>query len=404
VLLGGAGNDILFLEGGRGDGGDGDDVAMFYNLRRDFDIRTYAVGPVLETRVWQRGSTEVGFAPLELVAYLTNVEHLQFPDQTVLLARAQLNHLSSIDGDHLDDVIFQNGPTGEILFAKSSINLAGDPSPATFTWQSATSPLGTDWKAVGSGDINPELVAGAEIIVQQQSTGTIWFASLDTGSTTWGVVDDAPGLDWKARAVADMNGDAAADVVLQNTTTGAVKYAAMFSGHFAGYAIVNQNLTADWLLVGAGDINRDGLADAVIQQQSTGTIYYAVFVNSVFQSWGVVSQNLTPDWHTKAVADVTGDGFADVIVQQASTGTTYFADMKNGVFDHWGVVTGNVTSDWVVQGTADVDNDGFNDVLFQNLAGSGVNPGTTYYANMGPAGFEGWGAVASNISADWHVL
>ena len=79
--------------------------------------------------------------------------------------------------------------------------------------------------------------------------------------------------------------------------------------------------------------------------------------------------------------------------------------MANGVFDQWGVVTANVTADWVVQGTADVDNDGFNDVLFQNVAGGGgINPGTTYYANMGPGGFEGWGAIATNITAEWQVV
>jgi hypothetical protein len=63
------------------------------------------------------------------------------------------------------------------------------------------------------------------------------------------------------------------------------------------------------------------------------------------------------------------------------------------------VVTSSVTAQWVVQGTADVDNDGSADVLFQNTA-----TGAALYANMGPAGFEAWGVVNQNITAEWQVV
>ncbi len=201
-----------------------------------------------------------------------------------------------------------------------------------------------------------------------------------------------------------MNGDASADAVVQNSTTGAILYADMKGGVFQQWGVVNQNLTSDWVAIGAGDLNGDGFADVVVQQQSTGTTLWANMANGAFAGWGVVSNTLTPNWKAKGVADLTGDGFAEVIFQHTpggagvNPGTTYYTDMKTGTAQ-WGVVTSSVTAQWLVQGTADVDNDGSADVLFQHSAS-----GAALYADMNAGAFAGWGVVNQNITAEWQVV
>ena len=46
------------------------------------------------------------------------------------------------------------------------------------------------------------------------------------------------------------------------------------------------------------------------------------------------------------------------------------------------------------------------EVFVRHAVGFGrySEPFTTYYAHMGPSGFINWGAVATNISADWDVV
>lgn len=381
VLTGGAGSDTL-------NGLGGSDTAGFGSYRAEYDVRTIRnVSSVLETKVIHQGGSQTGGTDT-----LSNIEALQFLDHGFALAGAQLNDVANVAGTRFDDVLFQSATSGQVLVMQM---WGGGPNG----WSVGTGVLGTDWKALATGDLNPALTGGAEIFVQQQSTGTIYYASHDTGPIVWGVVSASLTPDWKLRAAADLTSDTTADVIVQNQVSGTIYYADVRDGVFHGWGLVNANVTGDWVAVGAGDINRDGFADVVVQSQSTGTTYYASMYNGGFSGWGTVSANLTADWKVKAVADLTGDGFADVIFQQASTGTTYYADMQDGALNHWGVVANNITAAWSAEGAADVDNDGYRDVLFQNATN-----GTTYYAHMGAAGFEGWGVVASNISPDWHVV
>lgn len=393
TLVGGMGNDTLA-------GGPGSDTAVFSGALDQYSVRTRrGTDGLLHTIV-----EHVGGAAADGTDDLVSVEKLQFNDRTVTLHGAQQNHQSSVDGDRFDDVLIQNSSTGHVYYAKM---VAG----AFQSWGIVTGTLGGyDWQAIAMGDVNPGSPGGAETFVQQQSTGTIYYASLDTGDTTWGVVSTNLTPDWKLRSAVDINGDGSVDAIVQNQTTGTIYYADMRGGAFRTWGVVNANLTSDWRVVGAGDLNADGFADVVVQNQSTGTTYYADMQNGAFHGWGVVSANLTAEWQVKAIADVTGDGFADVLFQNSAggnginPGTTYFADLHTGAVQ-WGAVTTSVTADWAVQGAADVNNDGYADVLFQNsVGGGGINPGTTYYAQMGDGGFQRWGGVATSISADWHVV
>ncbi len=79
----------------------------------------------------------------------------------------------------------------------------------------------TNWKVVGSGDVDGD--GSSDIFWQHQSTGeaSVWFmngTTLLSGTllSPAGVAD----MTWKIRAVSDVNGDGRPDLVWQNTSTG----------------------------------------------------------------------------------------------------------------------------------------------------------------------------------------
>lgn len=365
----------------------GEPTHVFTEERSHYDVRTFESDGVLKTKVVHEDGVATGDDTT-----LSDSEDLAFSDHDQAVRGAQQNHTSNVSGSRFDDVLFQNQETGQVLFAKMADGVFQH-------WAVNTGVMGADWKAVATGDVDPGATGGAETFVQNAKTGTIYYASLDNGATTWGVVSAALTADWKLRAVADVTGDARVDAVIQNEKTGVIYFADMHAAEGQKWGVVSDQLTPDWKVVGAGDINGDGFADVVVQSRSNGATLYADMAGGKFSGWDVVSMRVTEDWHVRAVADVNGDGFADVVFQHEKNGTAYFADMKNGVFDHWGVVAQNIDSTWVVTGAADVDNDGHRDVLVQHQT-----DGTTYFAHMGDQGFDRWGAVATNITADWHAV
>jgi hypothetical protein len=303
-----------------------------------------------------------------------------------------------VAGSRFDDVVFQNAGTGQVYYAKMKFG-------QFVAWGALTDPLGGDWEAVGSGNVDPGPLGAAEVFVQNKTNGTILYVGLDTGAPVWGVVSASLTGEWKFRGAADINGDASADVVIQNTTTGAILYADMAGGAFQSWEVVSQNLTTDWVAVDAGDMNDDGFADVVVQQQSTGAILYANMAGGQFVDWGIVSNALTPDWKAIAVANMNGNGFGDVVVQNlaggdgVNPGTTVWAELDSDLEVSWRKVTTAITEDWVARSVADIDNDGSSDVLLQHAV-----DGITVAANAQGSFEPQWLAVASNAGTDWQVV
>lgn len=404
VLYGGGGNDTIrtgsgndLISGDAGndtiDGGIGSDKASFSGPHGDYDVRTFLSGGVLKTQV-----KHIGGLAIDGTDTLTSIEQLGFTGQTWGVAGAQQNHVSSVDGDRFDDVVLQSTTTGQVQFAKMLNGAVQSVAALTGTLGGAAT-----WKAIASGDVNPSAtLGGAEVFVQNQTSGTIYFASQDTGALTWGTVSAGLTSDWKLAAVADINGDASVDAVIQSQTSGTIYYANMAGGAFTGWGVVSAGLAANLQAVGAGDTNGDGFADVVVQSTTNGQIMIANMANGQLQGWsnaGGPLKSLPTDYQVKAVADLNGDGFADIVIQNQADGTAYFGDMAGGAFSGWKSVVQNPGTTWVVEGAADVNNDGYVDVLLQRQT-----DGLTYYAQMGAAGFDHFATVTTGLGADWHVV
>jgi hypothetical protein len=363
------------------------ETQLFPYAREDYLIKTYTGVYGLQTDIVYQGSVTQANTSLALT-----YRNLAFFDHTFRLDGASLNNVSNIAGTRFDDVLFQNEANGQVLVARMVDGVFQG-------WGAVTGALGDDWTAIATGNVNPAANGGAEVFIQQQSTGTIYHAGLLGGATNWGIVSSALTPEWKLRAVADINRDGSVDAVIQHEGNGSILYANMANGTFSGWNVVNQALDSNWLAVGAGDVNADGYADVIIQNQQDGSTLWANMRFGQFQGWGVITQTVTADYKAKAAADIDGNGYADVIFQEGATGNAYYAAMGSDGFSHWGVAALNTGPGWLVQGVADVDNDGLRDVLMQNSAN-----GATFYAHMSQTGFDGWGVVAGNITSDFHVV
>src|SRR5262249_45494108 len=212
---------------------------------------------------------------------LLRVEQLQFSDHAFSLAGADLNHAANFDGQRFDDVLFQSNQTGQVVYAVMNAgNFTG--------FAHALGSLPATYVAAGHGDVNGD--GFADVVVQDSASGAISVATQHgTGTPTWMSVASAPG--YTVHAVADVNGDSFADIVIENLGNGQITYANIAGGSFSGW--VSVSTVPGWNVVGAGDINGDGYADIVIQNAS-GQISYANMAGGVFSGWGMVAN--VPGW------------------------------------------------------------------------------------------------------------
>ena len=181
ALAGLAGDDVIFGQAGNDaiDGGDGHDNAVFLGTRAEYAVRTALVGgdPNRGEPSRSTGPTATTSSPMS---------NGSICGRRVRARRRAGEPQLQRRGVAFDDVLFQNATTGQVYYAQMN-----DGAPPG--WGVATGVLGTTgWRSRQRRSSSGARAGRAETFVQQQSTGTIYFASLDTGSTTWGVVSAQP--------------------------------------------------------------------------------------------------------------------------------------------------------------------------------------------------------------------
>jgi WD40 repeat protein len=196
----------------------------------------------------------------------------------------------------------------------------------------------------------------------------------------------------------DFNGDGSPDLLLQNSTTGAIS--AWYRKGTAGIGSAPFSLTppANYALVGVGDFAGDGTPTLVLQDRSADTIafWYAGGPNNTVITGGdYVSPPPFAGWKVVGVGDFNGDGKSDLVFQNRTTHQVVLWFMDGPVYLGGASLPYTPPAGWDVVGVGDFNGDGFADLVFQNHSTgrlvvwfmNGVNylSGTTLASSPGPA-------------------
>lgn len=210
----------------------------------------------------------------------------------------------------------------------------------------------TSWHIVGTGDFNGD---GITDILWRSDDGTItdWLGSASGAFTAnWANSSAAVSTDWKVVGTGDINGDGYDDIVWQNTTDGrVVDWLGNSNGGFnSNYAHSVMTPGTGWQVVGTGDFNGDGLNDILLRNASGTLNEWLGHTDGSFSVNTSVNTNVPTTWHIASIGDFNGDGIDDVLWQGSDGTTTNWLGTSTGSFtDNWANAATTVPTTWHIQ-------------------------------------------------------
>jgi hypothetical protein len=179
----------------------------------------------------------------------------------------------------------------------------------------------TRWTVVGTADFTND---GWSDILWQHTDGSlaVWTMSgVFMQAVNYTNPQRLP-TNWRARGIADMNGDGKPDIVVQNMSTGDAGVWFMNGLTAIDGRLFNPGSVPDtkWKIVGTDDFNGDGQTDLLWQHDDNAiAIWYMNGINRTSVEWLSPSTLPTADWKVVAVADLNTDGKPDIVFQNRST-------------------------------------------------------------------------------------
>ena len=365
TLTGGLGNDTL-------DGGTGVDTAVFTG-----NYSAYTV-----TRTSDTALTVVG----EGTDKLTNIERLQFADRTITIGAVK----DDTNRDGKSDILWQ--PTSGGAVKISAMNGA----TITSTGDVASYP-GSSWTLIGSGDFNGD---GRADLLWQNTSGQakVWLlngTSIQAGSGDVGI---NMGSDWKVIGSGDFDANGKSDILWQNTSTGQAQVWFMDgTSVLSGSGVLSPNLGTSWTAIGTGDFNADAKADILWQNTTTGALKIWEMNGSTITSSGDVAEVPAAGWTAAGIGDFNGDGKSDILLLNTTSNTFAVWFMNGSTRLSAGVAT---ATNGTFIGTGDYNGDGTADILWQNTTTGAVS----IYMNSGAGTSFTSFAVAGTPGAGWLAV
>lgn len=201
----------------------------------------------------------------------------------------------------------------------------------------------------------------ADILLNNTSTGanSIWF--MDDGAIDQTESITSRGSPWEVLAIHDFNGDIRTDIFWQNSSTGSNEIWLM-----DGSTVISQEnpgtTSSSWQALGAGDFSNDADADMAWIDTTNGDVYVSLMSDGVIQSSTYVATMNSP-WKLIALDDFDGDSKADFAWQNTSTGVVTFWFMDGAT--RTSTQNASSTSTNMALGAGDINGDGKADIVWR---------------------------------------
>ena len=191
---------------------------------------------------------------------------VQFGPAPLVDTRWRIAASGDFDGDGGRDVIFQHDTSGSIAaWLMSGTTLLAGVDIAQVPE--------TAWKIRGSADMDRD--GWPDLVWQHEGDGRLSVWLMQGTTLREGRLIEMPLVpdhDWRIVAIADMNGDAAPDLVWQNGANGLLATWLMNGLNYVDGVLLSPSSVDDtnWRIVATGDFNADGKADLIWRHQTTG--------------------------------------------------------------------------------------------------------------------------------------
>jgi hypothetical protein len=230
--------------------------------------------------------------------------------------------IGDFDGDGKADVLWRNSSSGEnYVYFMNGTGIVAEGYLRTVFDQS--------WQVAGVGDFDGD--GKDDILWRNGGSGENYVYPMDglTILGTEGYLRTVADLDWRIVGVGDFDGDGKADVLWRNTGTGE-NYLYPMDGlaikPAEGYlrTVPDQ----DWQVAGLGDYDGNAKADVLWRNGSSGENYlYPMNGTTILGTEGYLRTVADLSWQVKGTGDYDGDGKADVLWRNAATGENYLYPM-----------------------------------------------------------------------------
>jgi hypothetical protein len=221
------------------------------------------------------------------------------------------------NGDRRPDLLWHHRGTGQV-----AVWFMNGAARTNVVYLSPASETDTSWEPAGVADFNGD--GHNDVLWQNAVTGelVVWHLNGVTRTSRVPLSHRLGDPRWRVRGVADMNGDARPDLVLQHPVDGLVG-AWLLNGVtlVEGRLLDPGALSPDWRIAGAGDVNRDGKPDLLFQHREGWlAVWYMDRLNMLDAVYLNPAGISDPLWVLAGVSDVNSDGSADLLLHHAGQG------------------------------------------------------------------------------------
>ncbi|MBV9489517.1 MAG: VCBS repeat-containing protein [Verrucomicrobia bacterium] len=272
-------------------------------------------------------------------------------------AVTQAYRSGDFDGDGKEDLLWQNGSTGQVgvwLMNGSTIR--------------DTQVLGTvaaNWRIAGIADLNRD--GKADVIWRDINGGGLFAVWYMNGASVAATQEFYLPADGDVAFFADLDGDGNPDAVQWSSSTGQLNLARN-DGRLNFTTAYSTQVTTDWVLVGLADVTGTGMPSLVWRNRNSSAVVLWTLQNlRPLQMISVSTPSLA--WRLRGIVRLSGSPADSFVWHNASTGAVAF----------WSFMTytsvqptnlANAGYPWEIYGSMDFDGSGSANLVWRN-AGSG---------------------------------